>query len=403
MAQPNPAETQSTTPSKPRGRERLIDLLRQWPWIYPRGIEPSARDWIKRSQSRLGWYAGLRSDWHEAIYPGGISVHDHPAGLSDEARHFFDQVASRRYPEASMCFFSGAHLFSNEGMVLTRDNRVLAEFYHQFGTRPLTKVIRSRPFGFTSAKVRRIDEAIGLLAAPQGWNYYHWLFDVLPRWHLLERWRGVLGKYAVPGNVSAVQLEMLRLLGVERDQLLLLSENQRLRCQNLYVPSLPGSEGCSPPWVVPFLREKFLPAAVGFAGQGPLIYIVRGSSAQRPVLNEPYLIARLERRGFKAVAPEKLSFPQQVALFRDARVVVAAHGAGLANLAFATKIAVLELFSADYARADCYFTLARQAGYFYDCWLDSRTASPAKSWGAITADLDAMEQKLDGLQRALDR
>ena len=163
-------------------------------------------------------------------------MHAHPAGLSDEVRTFFDQVASRRYPDASMCFFSGAHLFSNEGMVLTRDNRVLAEYYHQFGTRPLAKVVRSRPFGFTSAHVRRIDEAIGLLAAPQGWNYYHWLFDVLPRWHLLERWRGVIGKYAVPAGLSTVQLDSLRLLGVERSQLLMLSENQRLRCQHLYVP-----------------------------------------------------------------------------------------------------------------------------------------------------------------------
>ena len=137
------------------------------------------------------------------------------------------------------------------------------------------------------------------------------------------------------------------------------------------------------------------------AGRGPLIYIIRGPAAQRPVLNESELIARLAARGFHAVAPESLSFPEQVALFRDAQVVVAAHGAGLANLAFSTRVGVLELFSADYARADCYFTLARQAGYFYDCWLDSRTVGPAKPWGAITVDLDALERKVGGLQRAL--
>jgi hypothetical protein len=381
--------------------QKAVDLFRQWPWIYPRGIEPSAQEWINRSQRSLGWYAGLRSDWHEEIYPGGISVHDHPEGLSDTARSFFNHVASRRYPDTSVCFFSGAHLFSNEGMVLTRDNRVLAEYYHQFGVKPLSKTIGTQPFGLLRSDVQRIDEAVGLLAAPQGWNYYHWLFDVLPRLHLLERWQGVIEKYAVPDNLSAVQLESLQLLGLESKHLLFLSAKKRLRCQHLYVPSLPGSEGCSPPWVQPFLQEKFLPAAAGVRGQGPLIYIVRGPSAKRPVLNESELIGRLERRGFRAVTPETLSFVEQVALFRDARVVVAAHGAGLANLAFASKIGILELFSADYARVDCYFTLARHAGFSYDSWLDVRKAGPDRPWGAITVDLAAIDQKVAGLQKAL--
>lgn len=382
--------------------QRMIDLFRQWPWIYPRGIEPSAQDWIERTQRRLGWYAGLRSDWYEEIHAGGISVHSHPGELSDEVRKVFDQVATRRYPEASVSFFSGAHLFANEGMVLTRDNRVLAEYYHQFGTQPLAKMIRSRPFGFTSAQVQRIDDAIGLLAAPQGWNYYHWLFDVLPRLHLLERWQGVIARFAVPENLSTVQLDSLQQIGLDRSRLLFLAEHRRLRCQHLYVPSLPGSEGCSPPWVLPFLREKFLPKAAAVAGQGPLLYIARGPAAARPVLNETELITRLEHRGFRAVTPEKLGFLEQVALFRDARLIVAAHGAGLANLAFAGPVGVLELFSADYPRADCYFTLCRQAGHGYDCWLDTRTAGPNKPWGGIIVDLDVIERKIDGLQRARD-
>ena len=58
---------------------------------------------------------------------------------------------------------------------------------------------------------------------------------------------------------------------------------------------------------------------------------------------------------------------------------------------------MLELFSADYTRADCYFTLSRQLGHAYDCWVDTRTAEPGQPWGAIKVDLDATERKLDGL------
>jgi hypothetical protein len=382
-------------------RERVVDLARQWPWIYPRGIAGSAQAWVQRSQQQLGWYGGLRSDWYEEIHPGGVSVYPHPEGLSAAARTAFDQVASRRYPAASVCFLSGAHLVGREGLVLTRDNRVLSEYYHQFGTRPLARTILSRPFALTHTRVQRIKEPVALLAAPQGWNYYHWVSDVLPRWHLLERWHGVIGQYAVPDNLSPIQLESLQLLGISRDRLLFLSANQRLRCQHLYVPSLPGSEGCSPPWVLPFLQEKFLPAAALFHGPAERIYLARGPQAARPVLNEDQLMARLERRGFRRIVADGLSFPEQVALFRDARLVIAAHGAGLTNLAFARRIGVLELLSADYPRADCYFTLSRQAGHPYDCWLDEARAAPDKPWGAITVDLDAVERKIDALERAL--
>jgi capsular polysaccharide biosynthesis protein len=379
----------------------LVDLWRQWPWIYPRGIERSAQEWIGRSQRRLGWYAGLRSNWHESVYPGGVTVHPHPAGLSAMARASFNQVASRRFPAASVSFFSGAHVFGNEGLVLTPDNRVLAEYYHQFGVNRLSRAILSRPFWLACRTVQRIDGTLGLLAAPQGWNYYHWLHDVLPRQHLLERWSGVIEKYAVPANLSAVQRETLELLGVGPERLLLLAGNQRLRCQHLYVPSLPGSEGCSPPWVLPFLRDKFLPPAASVAGRGSLIYIVRGANAPRPVLNEEALIARLQSRGFTPVSPDRLGFLEQVALFRDAKLIVAAHGAGLANLAFANHTGVLELFSADYPRADCYFTLCCQAGHPYDCWLDPAKAGSARPWGGIVVDLDAVENKVDRLHRQL--
>ena len=85
-----------------------------------------------------------------------------------------------------------------------------------------------------------------------------------------------------------------------------------------------------------------------------------------------------------------------MAIFRDARCVVAAHGAALANLVFATPgTAVLELFSPDYLRPDCYFTLSRRQDLAYDLWLDDVPAGRRQPWGAIVTDLAAIEQKID--------
>ena len=382
---------------------QLADWCRQWPWIYPRGIEASARKWLTRSQNRTEWYASLRGDWYQEANPGGLSIHPPPAELPAVARRHFRQVATLRYPPSAVFHFAGASLVSNEGLVLTRDNRVLAEFSHYFNTRTLRAAIRSRPFPLVKTHVARVDESVGLLAAPQGWNYYHWIFDVLPRLGLLDQWRGVIEKYAIPDRLSAAQIESLRLLGVSESQLLRLQPDTRLRCERLYAPSLPGSEGCYPPWSLAYLRSTFLPHAVRTPGRGPLIYIVRGPAAQRPILNETELIACLERRGFSPVRLETYGFLEQVAIFRDAQVVVAAHGAGLANLVFSSRTALLELFSADYLRPDCYFTLARQAAHPYDCWVDQSPAGAGRPWGAISVPLDVIESKVTQLRTLVER
>lgn len=374
-----------------RGRvERTIDFLRQWPWIYPRGIEPSTQAWVQRARQNSGWYAGLRAHWFESIHPGGTGVYEPPANCPTQMQAAFQQVATTQYPEAFACYISGAHITGDEGFVLTPDNRVLAEFHHEFNIRSLRRALLRKPFSQTSLDTQRIAEPIGLLAAPQGWNHYHWLFDVLPRVHLLGRWRNVISRWAVASRINAVQKESLELLGIAEAQRLPLHPQSRLRCQHLYAPSLPGSEGCTPPWVPQFLREQFLPQAGNTAGCGPSLYVIRGTGGERPVLNEPHLIAMLQAQGFRAVDPAKMTFLEQIAAFRDAKRVISAHGAALANLVFSTGTSVLELFSADYPRVDCYFTLSRQLGHTYACWFDQRKAAPEKPWGAITADLNAI-------------
>lgn len=372
--------------------EQTIDFARQWPWIYPRGIEPSAQAWVQRVQKNSGWYAGLRAHWFETIHPGGTTVHEPPANCPPEMLPAFRQVATTQYPESFACYLSGAHLIGDEGFVLTPDNRVLAEFHHEFNIRSLRNALLRKPFVQVSLHVHRIDEPVGLLAAPQGWNHYHWLFDVLPRIHLLGRWSNVISRWAVSSRITAVQKESLELLGIAEAQRLPLHPQSRLRCQHLYAPSLPGSEGCTPPWAPQFLRKQFLPLAEKSAGCGPALYIIRGANSERPVLNEAKLVAMLQTQGFRAIDPSKMTFLEQVAAFRDARNIVSAHGAALANLVFSSCTNVLELFSADYPRVDCYFTLSRQLGHTYACWFDQRKAAADKPWGAITVDLEAVRK-----------
>ena len=98
-------------------------------------------------------------------------------------------------------------------------------------------------------------------------------------------------------------------------------------------------------------------------------YIDRRSAASRPLGNEPAVAAALEAAGLRPVTLEHLGGPAQIALFRHADLVVAPHGAGLANLLFSNPACrVVELQMDAY----CHWGFRRLAalkGLHYDCVL----------------------------------
>jgi capsular polysaccharide biosynthesis protein len=64
------------------------------------------------------------------------------------------------------------------------------------------------------------------------------------------------------------------------------------------------------------------------------VYLSRRLRGGRRPLNEEEISAYLAARGFEIVLPEKLSFTEQVRLFQEASVVVAANGSSLMNAVF---------------------------------------------------------------------
>jgi hypothetical protein len=77
------------------------------------------------------------------------------------------------------------------------------------------------------------------------------------------------------------------------------------------------------------------------------LLVSRRDASSRRVSNEPELQALLEPAGFETVVLGELSFREQVAAFAEAEMVIAPHGAALANLLFAAPgTVVVELHQA---------------------------------------------------------
>jgi len=197
----------------------------------------------------------------------------------------------------------------------------------------------------------RVDGAI-LLGGHSHTNWYHWLVDALPQLHtareLPEPYRS--WPVCVPEDIFAypTMVEALELFREGRD-IIRVPLGTRISGDLCWVDSLensdiPESLVTPPPHGLIHLlhrqgmesyRQVFLDR---FGDQpspwGERIFITRAGT--RRVYNQDEIAAIASEFGFSAVAPEKLSLGEQVALFSHATHIIGPSGAGFGGLLFAS-------------------------------------------------------------------
>jgi capsular polysaccharide biosynthesis protein len=260
----------------------------------------------------------------------------------------------------------GAKVVGDARLVSTADDEVIGgvQALHGISDPASHWTVRQRRWRLT----RRLPGRSMMLAASGAVNYYHWLFDSLPRLHLAKL-AGFgpeeIDQYLLNESLLPVHRETLSRLGISAAKWVCCSRRRILETERLLLTAMPtAASGCCPRWVRDFLRGALLPPEAGHGGD--LVYVSRRSAKKRRLLNESDLEDCLRRRGFSIVSPESLSFADQAAVFASARVIVAPHGAGLANLVFARPGAlVIELLDPDFNNM-CYRDLSST------CELDHR-------------------------------
>ncbi|MBF0332217.1 MAG: glycosyltransferase family 61 protein [Alphaproteobacteria bacterium] len=236
--------------------------------------------------------------------------------------------------------------------VMLNRHLALAESYHN---RFVFEFIKAGPISYADARVgltvngetcmvdlklypvaeidQRLDGPAVMLTARWAETYLHWIIEVLPRlWYRDEfPWMRKL-PVVVPDALSRFQRDTLQAFGIE-DRVAF--TGQALSAETLYFPTFFAPAGLGREHVA-WLRRKMF-AAYGVAEGRPerLIYVSRRKARARNVLNEDEVMAELAPRGFEAVCLEDLSMREQLALFANARLVIAPNGSGTINFLFA--------------------------------------------------------------------
>jgi len=352
-----------------------------------------------------GIYSSTR-EWAQAAYPDPGRFRRHYAELyADEITRFQDAKSigpirdefrghDARLPSAFAAAVPYGRIRGGSGAVFTRDHRLLSDVSVEFDGRLLTGAEHPLFRAWTPLPLSRSSETLGVLTFCGSGNYFHWMFDVLPRIDLLRRSGRTIDRYIVNRIVAPYQSETLALLGIPEDKLIQAHDGLYLQARRLIVPSLVMSS-VYPKWACDFLRRELLANRSLTPDQaGDRIYISRAKAGQRRILNEPELVGMLAVCGFRSVVLEDLPLERQIQLFAGAEAVVAPHGAGLANLVFCrpgTK--VIELFPPNYVRIH-YWLISNHVHLDYSYLVGEMPDQPDLPWdGAADFTVDPGQLK----------
>ncbi|MEZ2280543.1 MAG: tetratricopeptide repeat protein [Microcoleus sp.] len=239
--------------------------------------------------------------------------------------------------------------------VITSDNKLVGDI--SMGCAELVITSDKLP------PVEHIDGNVAFLSARWGGAaYFHWMFDVMTRFDLLQR-SGLIesiDKFVVNACDSVYQKETLNTLGIPENKILESRCNLHITADKLIVPSISyDGAGAVSKWKCDYLKQAFLttqqPLKINYSER---IYISRQKASYRRIVNDEEVINFLEKFGFRSVELETMSVAEQAACLAAAKVVVAPHGAGLTNLVFCTPgTKVIEIFSPIYVPY-CYWMIS---------------------------------------------
>lgn len=326
----------------------------------------------------------------ETRAPARALTYPLPTHASDEVLAFWAAETRAELPAEITALIPGGRVFG-AGAVLAPDGTSLARDVSMDFGKPADE-----HWLLSYGKIRSPQPIAGrtaVIASALASGYAHWLLDELPRLLSLapDAAETLIAHTAAPYARDALALHGW--VGATREP----GRTTHLQCEHLLVPSLSGTVVQPSPRALDLLTAFTAPLHQKTSAFGERLYLSRSRAQRRRVTNEAELRAALERVGFKTMYLEDLTWAEQINAFRHAKVIVAPHGAGLANLAFcAPGTRVVELFHRAYVHG-CFWRLAALRGLDYQPVVPSGPEPLGQSPAANRLDLEAgMEVGPDG-------
>lgn len=250
--------------------------------------------------------------------------------------------------------------FKDSDLVLTADGYALNDakeykFISYYGDYSYGLVRDNAKFCQIKRKKKVYIKEAFFLDGMWSWNWYHFVTQVLPKMKYLSMIPKdvpilVSKQLAMENNFQAIFRVFLEKHDALNRNIIYLSDGRAYSVKRLYVASAQGlvipdlnkntANVVRPEWVlykkstILFIRETLLSIKDSTKTYPPYIYITRRNASGRRRFNEEEIITLVESAGYVVVAPEEYSIQEQVALFNNAKNIIACSGAALTNLIY---------------------------------------------------------------------
>ncbi len=268
------------------------------------------------------------------------------ADASGEYERRFAAEHGARLGAGFIVTLAGGLVLTDGFIVADRDGYLLSDSFRAHG-------MLAR-YGFTEVSPRLLKAAppasvahrprAAVLGIQTNMNYFHWLFEALPRLELLRATGLLNGVDVLVPAMRPWMAEMAALVGGATLRSVV-HETDLTEVDELVVPARGLAN------IQTFTRHALATVAALREGAdarpagGRRLFISRERTPSRRIADEAALMELASRHGFEQIFPEHLTVAEQIATFREAEAVAGPLGAGLANAAFMAPGAALIEFA----------------------------------------------------------
>ena len=209
-------------------------------------------------------------------------------------------------------------------------------------------------------------------------NYWHWMFDVLPKLAIFDKSIDLkkIDYFLFPEISKKFQNESLNLLNIPNKKRLSaikfnhISSDEVISCDHPYIKTnMIKDQRRFPKWIGRWFKKIITKNKIKRKAKQEKVFIDRGDSKniKRSIVNEKELKNFLLKNSFKVVKLSKLSFREQISLFYNSKCIVGLHGAGFANIVFCRpKTKIIEIGTTKISN-NIIYSLAKSNNLKYSC------------------------------------
>ncbi len=187
-------------------------------------------------------------------------------------------------------------------------------------------------------------KVFSLVQGASGNNYFHWMFDILPRLIILEKIYPLSEiDYFYCPQIKPWQLQTLSIFKIKEDKIINSNYYRHILADKVLAVSHPWYQKGRilneaknlPNWIIDEISSKFEVHAKKFECNDKFFIDRRESKYNHcQIINDEDVKAYLKKKGFAVYRVGELNFFEQIYLFQNAKIIIGAHGAAFANLIF---------------------------------------------------------------------